>query len=80
MERLCVPPQGAQVGQGTKFPDQGTEFNHPSITRLHPHICKKKNLTYAYKEVSPNVQRAIVCNSKKKKHNWGENGYDEKNG
>lgn len=61
-----LPPQGAQVGQGTKFPGQGTKFNHPSITCLHVYTCKK-SLAYAYKEVSPNVQRAIVCNSKKKK-------------
>ena len=47
-------------------------------------IYLQKNLAHAYKEVSPNVQRATVCNSKKKKkqkkNGGGENDYDEKNG
>ena len=73
MERLCVPPQGAQVSQGTKFPDQGTEFNHPSITCLHTYICKKKILLmHTRRCVQMFREQLFVIAKKKKKNTTGE--------
>ena len=59
MVRLCASAIGGSGRSGNKV--------QPPLNHMPSCIYLQKNLAHAYKEVSPNVQRATVCNSKKKK-------------
>lgn len=59
MVRLCASAIGGSGRSGNKV--------QPPLSHMPTCIYLQQNLAHAYKEVSPNVQRAIVCNSKKNK-------------
>lgn len=65
MVRLCASATGGSGRSGSKVSWSGNKVQ-PPLNHM-PTCILAKSLAYAYKEVSPNVQRAIVCNSKKKK-------------